>query len=195
MDVKTIGQNIRRLREQAGLTLSVVAKRANITISPLSKIEKGQTSAPISTLISIAEALGVPLSKLVEASTQQPDFVVTRKGKGQIVERDGTNFGYAYEALAAEMPDKCAEPFLLTSLAKDKPGVFQHGGEEFLYVLSGKIEMHIGDSSVTLSKGDSLYFNPRLPHFGKVVGTKPAKTLCMFIRSNATANKRPKSRT
>lgn len=184
MNEEDVGQNIRRIREREGLNLATAAARASMTPSALSKIEKAHSSAPLSTLMSIADALGVSLASFFEEPAAQPNFVVTRKGKGKIVVRDGSKFGYAYEALTVEMPGKRVEPFILSTKPGDKIGYFQHGGQEFNYILSGRVEMRVGDETVELSAGDAIYFNPRLPHGSRILSKEPVRVLCLFIQDN-----------
>ncbi|MFW6059504.1 MAG: helix-turn-helix domain-containing protein [Phycisphaeraceae bacterium] len=182
MDERDVGANIRRRREAAGLTLTALAERAELTKSTLSKIETGRTSAPVSTLLRIADALGVPLAEFFLEPRDDPPFVLTRKGEGRIITRDGSRFGYAYEALALEMQHKRAEPFLLTIRPGDPVGHFRHGGEEFIHMLAGRLAITVGQHELTLRPGDSLYFDPRHEHTTRVLGNKPAKFLCIFVQ-------------
>ena len=99
MNEQEISKNIRKLRTQAELTLTSVAKKADLTKSTLSKIETGQTSPPISTLIRIANAMNVPIVEFFADEGTQPAYVLTRRGEGQIVIQNGSQFGYSYEAL------------------------------------------------------------------------------------------------
>ena len=101
LDEKTNGANIRGIRLAHQASLTDVAKRAGLTKSTLSKIETGQISSPISTLLSVASALGVRLADFVQEDADESNYALTRKGKGQIIVRDGTRFGYAYETLGA----------------------------------------------------------------------------------------------
>lgn len=181
MDERSIGASIRRLRQERGQTLTALAKAAALTKSTLSKIETGQVSAPISTFLRIADALGVPLAQFFSEPDKAPPFVLTRKGEGKIITRDGSKFGYAYEALALEMRHKRVEPFLLTVRPGEK-GVFRHGGQEFIYMLSGKLQFSVGEHRMTLAPGDSLYFNPQFEHTGHVIGAVPAKFLAIFVQ-------------
>lgn len=187
MDEAVVGSNIRSVREGVGLTLTAAAQRAQLTKSTLSKIEKGQVSAPISTLIRIAEALAVELASFFVNPDAQPAYVLTRKGQGRIISRDGSRFGYSYEALAVDMARKRAEPFVLTIRPGDPVGKFQHGGEEFIHVLSGRLAFTVGDEQLALGPGDSLYFDPTQVHTTRVVGKRPAKFLCVFILDQPSA--------
>jgi transcriptional regulator with XRE-family HTH domain len=188
MNKKLIGQRIRDLRELSGRTLTAVAHTAGILKSTLSKIEKGQISSPITTLIRIAHALRLPVAEFFEEQAKNPLYELTRKGKGRLTMRDG---GYRYEALASRIRHKVAEPFLLTAAKPEAPrGEFKHNGEEFLYVLSGRIQFKLGNETLMLKQGDSLYFNPKLRHYTKIVGKSPTRILCIFIQRPQIASRR-----
>lgn len=178
---QTIGENIRNLRKQAGITLDALAEKVGLTKSALSKIETGKTSTPIATLLRIANALTVDLTRFLTARERRPNFTLTRKGFGQIVTRNGSRLGYTYEALAHDLVEKLAEPFLCTIDKNDKIGDFQHAGEEFVYVLSGKIRYTIGDESVILGAGDSLYFTSSIVHSIQALSDKPVRLLFLMI--------------
>jgi len=176
-----VGANIRRIREEGGLSVTELARKAGLTKSALSKVEHGQVSSPIATLMRIAEGLEAPLAEFFfEEPTSRP-FALTRKGEGTVITTDGSRFGYAYEALASEMRSKMAEPFLLTIRPGDPAGEFQHGGEELIHMLSGRMEFTVGEHRFVLRSGDSLYFDPSLKHTTKILGKRPAKFLCVFI--------------
>ncbi len=178
-----VGENIRAIRLASQVSLTEVAARAGMTKSTLSKIETGQTSSPISTLIAIAAALGVHLSEFFRESTASPRYVLTRKGQGKSIVRDGTRLGYSYEALAVDFPDKPVEPFIITISPGDKEGSFQHAGHEFILMLSGDLEFTLGEEKLVLHAGDSLYLDPHLPHRLKPLKNKPARFLCLFIEA------------
>jgi transcriptional regulator with XRE-family HTH domain len=182
MDEQLIGANLRQIRLSKGQTLTEVAKMAGLTKSTLSKIETGQVSASISTFMKIADAMGRELAEFFRKPSERLPFVLTRKGKGETIVRGGSKFGYTYEALALEMPGKGVEPFLLTIQPGDKKGTFGHGGQEFIYILSGQMEFTVGPEMMRLRAGDSLYFDPTKKHTTNVIGNKPVKFLCLFIQ-------------
>lgn len=183
VDEQTIGKNIRALREGKGLSLTEAAARAGLSKSALSKVETAQISSPISTLLAIAGALDVHLSRFFQEATQKPTHVVTRKGKAPVISRGGSQYGYAYQALALAMPDKLMEPFLLTVRPGDKRGVFKHKGQEFIYMLSGRMRMRLGGEAVVLEPGDALYFDPTLEHSCEALDRKAAQFLCCFLQN------------
>jgi len=190
MNEKDIGRNIRELREQAGESLTALSALAELTKGTLSKIETGRVSSPISTLMRIADALGVPLARFFTEPDSGPPYALTPKGKGQVITRDGSAFGYSYEGLALALRDKLAEPFLLTIQPGEPVGDFQHGGEEFIYILSGRIEFSVGDDVLTLGPGDSLYFDPHPKHRTRVLGNRPVRFLCLFIQDKTPVTRK-----
>jgi transcriptional regulator with XRE-family HTH domain len=190
MNEQIIGATVRQLRSSSGLTLTALAKKAGLTKSTLSKIENGQVSSPIATLMRLADGLDVPLAELFAEPPIDPPYVLTRKGKGQVVTQDGSRFGYSYEGLALEIRSKSAEPFLLTIRPNDGVGQFKHGGEEFLYMLSGRMRFTVGQETFILTAGDSLYFDPRQTHTTKALGKTPARFICIFMQASSRSQVR-----
>ena len=190
MNEKMIGNNIRNWRLKKGLTLTATAKAASLTKSALSKIETGRISPPISTVLRIGQALSVSLAEFFSEPKHAPNYVLTRKGRGAPLVRDGSQFGYSYEALALDMPGKKAEPFMMTIKPSDKTATFQHGGDEFMFILSGRMEFTIAGVAMTLNPGDALYFNPRHPHSARALGKDEVRYLAIFIEEHTEAKKR-----
>lgn len=188
---QSIGANIRELRVQARQSLTDLARAAGMTKGSLSKIETGCISAPISTLMRLADAMGVRLAEFFAEPDGHPAYALTRRGKGRLISRDGSRFGYSYEALASGMPGKGAEPFMLTVRPGDPVGRFQHGGQEFIYMLSGTLAFTVADEELTLRAGDALYFDPAVGHATRVVGKMPARFLCVFIQNDTATRAKP----
>ena len=104
---------------------------------------------------------------------------MVKKGKGYSVKRDEE---YDYKHLAYTFRNKKAEPFLVTITPDDKaPVMHGHDGQEFNYVLSGKMMLYIGDISYELSKGDSVYFDASVPH-AEVAIDKEAQFIAVVIK-------------
>ena len=98
-------------------------------------------------------------------------------------------FGYSYEALALDMKQKAAEPFLLTIQPGDPQGEFHHAGQEFIYMLSGQMEFTVGEENIRLGPGDSLYFDSSISHGTHIIGKRPATFLCLFLQEQASSVK------
>jgi transcriptional regulator with XRE-family HTH domain len=155
---------IRTLRRLQKRTLKDVAQSCGFTVSLLSKIESGKTTPPVATLTKIAAALGVSLSDLLD-NQQQKSSVVTSNRKLKAQEATRTDKGYGFHVLAAERSEKIMQPFLFEAKRGEiKPSSMSHSGEEFIYVLQGRMQYRVGDVTYTLGPGDSLYFDAEEDH-------------------------------
>jgi len=178
-----IAQNIKNLREKKKMTLQELAQLAGLTRSYLSKIERSKKAPPYSTLNRIAAALEVEVNFLLKENVEKdidPRITFTPKGKGEIVETAGAFYGYTYEALAANKPGKNMIPYIIEP-AFDEAGVFQHEGEELLYVLEGRHEFFYDGKSYAMEQGDCVYFDSGVPHSGRSLGKKKARLLAIMF--------------
>jgi quercetin dioxygenase-like cupin family protein len=101
-------------------------------------------------------------------------------------ERSGaTRIGYRYESLAYPMSDKTMEPFMVEIDPGEEEDLvfYNHGGEEFLHVLEGRMEFRGGDQVLALAPGDSLYFDSSIPHALRGLGGKKARVLAVVYAS------------
>ncbi len=174
MDDLRIHHKIRSIRRQNLLTLEEVARRTGFTRSYLSMIELGKKSPPIASLSKIARALGIHIGAFFEKRKPEDHILLIRKGKGKMVARDGSIFGYRYEAVAPTKRGKKMEPFIISLPPNSREGpLFDHEGEEFFYVLEGKIQFLYGDKKYRLGPGDCIYFDSSIPH--RAEGGDPGK--------------------
>lgn len=167
---QVIGERIAERRARAGLTLEQLAGATGFTKGYLSKIENSKKLPPIGTLSRIAQALGTDITDLLQAAPADNGrgFCVVRANERKSVVRGGTAFGYDYSSLAYKKADKKMEPFLFTFPRDlDKYVFFEHDGEEFLFVLEGRVEWQAGSEKMVLEPGDSIYLNSRIPHRGR----------------------------
>lgn len=180
-----IGSQVRELRNARELTLQDLADLTGLSKPNLSQIENNLVTPPIATLLKISSALGVSIGHFFQQADQQSNIVVVRKedrygvAKGPHI----SHIGYQYEPLAYPKVDKFMEPFIVHMEERDADSIVfnNHRGEEFLYVLDGKVEFRCGSSVVVLEAGDSLYFDSVVPHGYRGVGG-PAKTLVVIYR-------------
>lgn len=181
------GRRVRRLRLAAGLTLQAVSDRSGIAASTLSKVEQGKLSPTYENILRIAEGLRTDLSTLFsDASSVRPlagRRSVTRAGQGARLE----TAPYGYELLAADLADKKLIPLLTTLRARsltDFPDYVSHDGEEFIYVLSGVVDLLTeGYAPLRLQPGDSCYFDSLMGHACLSVGETDATILwvCSYV--------------
>ena len=164
---KHLGNTLRHIRTENGLTIADVAMRANVSRGMLSKIENGLTSPSLEKLEHLANALGVKLSRLFhDYDTPIGGAQYVKTGEGMEVVRRGTKSGHTYQLLAYDTgPKKLFEPFLITLNEESEVfDPFEHAGTEFIYMLEGKLEYTVGDERFILEPGDSLTFHAEQPH-------------------------------
>ena len=184
-----IGEHLKALRAARGMTLDRLAAASGLTKSYLSKIQNSHKLPPIATLSRIAQALGTGIGSFFGDILKQGQGVsLVRKGERLPVVRGGSAFGYDYVSLAHGRLVKSMEPFVFTFPSKiDRHVFFDHGGEEFVFILSGKVIFQVGDEQWSLVKGDSIYFDAAIPHRGWSVGRDA--TALVVIHSAQGASK------
>lgn len=161
--LKQVTERIRYLRDILDLSQAEVAENLGISISLYNDYETGAKDIPISMMYGVAALFGVDAAEILTGeSPRMLDYTVTRKGNGIAIDRYE---GYKFEALAHNYKNKNKEPMLVTIMVSDTPPeLVSHSGQEFNYVLQGKIGVTIGKKTVTLEAGDCIYFDPRIPH-------------------------------
>lgn len=155
-----IGQRLKRLRTKNGLTLEELANRSELTKGFLSQVERELTSPSISNLSNILEALGVTLgeffkdTELTKKVFSQEDFFLQEEE------------GYQIQWIVPNAQKNKMEPILIEIASQEKSKVIEpHEGEEFGFVLSGKIELILEDESLVVKKGQTFYIDGNQAHY------------------------------
>lgn len=158
-----IASRIKELREILDIDVVTMAKKLDISIEEYYLYEKGKKGIPISTLYKIAGLLHVDYTVLLTGEDpKMSTYSVVRNGEGIAIDRFE---GYHFESLAYNFKHKVMEPMLVTlEPKKEEPPLVMHEGQEFNLCLLGKMKVTIGKNEIILSEGDSIYFNPQLPH-------------------------------
>jgi transcriptional regulator with XRE-family HTH domain len=188
---RDIGTRLRTERESAGLSVAELAERASIDEATVSEIEEGAQTPSVGILLNLARALGVPAGHFFEMGTPPRRIEVVRAGERWHIERasseSGTSLSYSYEALSYRVTEKLMQPFLIeVRLGLDQPvQPSHHDGEEFLYVLEGEVEIDIQGEKIRLGRGDSVYFDSRLPHILRAASAKPPKLIAVVATREA----------
>ena len=183
----SIGNQVRTLRKRGDMTVLDLANQAGLSISMLSKIENGGTSASLSTLQALAEALNVPISTFFATFDEKRDATFVRAGHGLLIERRGTRSGHQYQLLGHSVSsDIQVEPYLITLTSEADPyPVFQHEGVEFIYMISGEVGYRHADKTYTLKRGDSLFFDAMAPHGPEELRKLPMQFLSIIAYARA----------
>jgi transcriptional regulator with XRE-family HTH domain len=161
-----IGLNVRKLRQQHGLTVAEMAVRVGISKAMLSKIENAQTSCSLSTLALLAKGFDVPVTSLFRgADVERPAAFVKSGGGAQIV-REGTREGHEYRLLGSLRGEhKRLECLHVTLSDKSQTyPLFQHPGTEFIYMLEGVMDYGHSRTVYRLNPGDSLQIDGEGAH-------------------------------
>lgn len=157
-----IGEKIKELRLSCGLTQEELADRCELTKGYISQLENELTSPSIATLIDILSALGTTLKSFfsdVENNDEKISF-----GKNEFIEK--VTDEYVLNWLVPNAQKNAMEPVYMCLKAKSSTEEdFPHEGEEFGYVLKGKIVIALGKRRVKVKKGESFYFSPEKVHY------------------------------
>lgn len=152
-----IGSHIRRLRLEQHRTQQEIANACGFTKSLLSKIEANVVVPPVATLVKIAGALGTKVSVLIE--DDEGNGAVRTTGSEVQASIVKTERGYWIYPFAAQHKGKRMQPFLFVARKGEvKEHHLVHEGEEFIYVLEGRMKVQVGELDYPLAAGDSLYF-------------------------------------
>ena len=167
LSAQQIGQRIKALRRDRRWTLQEFSRRSNVSISALSKIENGQVAASFDTLLRIARGFAINFDAMLSAGAERRSagrFTNTRGGAGVFFSTDM----YEYEVHSAELKRKHMIPLHMEVKARRLSELTRwssHEGEEFIYVIKGKIELHTElYAPFLLLPGDSAYIDSQMRH-------------------------------
>lgn len=168
MDRHKFGQRLKDVRKEYGWTLQKLAEISGVSITTISRAERGKIALGYDNISALGQALKIDVGELFANVGHKPapfaKPVVTRAGDG--VGYKGRTV--SYEFLGTTASGKKMSPVLATIHSRSITGpenFAQHAGEEFVYVISGEIEVHFATGElIKLSGGDSLYFDSRIGH-------------------------------
>lgn len=186
-DKNLIGAKIRQLRENREMTQQQLANASENSIELLEHIENGDVVPSLTPLIKIAKALDVRIGTFMD-DVQQRGPVIVEQGQTEKViyfsgQKDQTKeSAMEFYSLASGKCDRHMEPFLIDVDIHDNVEfkLESHEGEEFIYVIDGKIEIVYGSEKYMVSKGDTIYYDSVVPHHLHAYGEKPAKILAVI---------------
>lgn len=176
-----MGMRLSELREIKGMTKDDVAEKLGMNVSEYDEYESGKRDFSFSFMLSVATILGIDVMNLLSGQTPKlSDCAMVRKGQEFFIKKEGA---YDYKHLAYTFKNKKAEPFFVTVAANEEDKeLHTHEGQEFNFVLSGSMRLKIGNITYDLNKGDSVYFNSKIPHGIKVLGDEPVKFLAVVMK-------------
>jgi len=185
--IEAVGPKLRALRQARGATLVELSEATGISVSTLSRLEAGQRRPTLELLLPLARAHHVPLDELVEAPVPADPRVrqrpLTRHGMTFIPLTNQPGRLQAFKQIIPPRPS--GTPVELTT----------HEGYEWLYVLSGRLRLHLGDRELVLTAGEAAEFDTRLPHAcTNDDDTRPVEVLNLFGRQGERMHVRARPR-
>lgn len=173
--VSLIGPRLKSWREKRSMTLADLSEATGISSSTLSRLEAGKRAPNLELVVPIARALRLELDDIVPRKAPDPRVARTRKRMGDTW----------YESLSPESSP--VQTYKVTfpanpagSTAVPEPKV--HDGQEWLYVLSGRLRLVIGEQDVILGPGEAAEFDTRIPHWLSGVGAQQTELLSIFSK-------------
>lgn len=168
MDEFNIGEKLRKARQERKMSMKVLAQEIGCSISLISLIENRKISPPIKTLSCIAKTLGISLKDLFEEDEERVVFEITRKSDGN-PQKETCLRGDTMESTGSLrhslVRNKKMKPQII-KLPKGCPTYLKylHNEESLVYVIHGKTELFLGNHSIALEEGDSVYFETSSAH-------------------------------
>lgn len=194
--VNQLGQSLRDVRKQRGMTLAEASEKAGLPVSTLSKIENNRMSLSYDKMLRICQALDIDIAQLFAGDATRPAAAtpvpsgrrsINRSGSGYAIET--ANYSHLYPA--ADLLNKRVVPIIAEVHArslKEFGELIRHGGEEYAYVLEGTLDLHTDLYAPTrLHAGDSIYFDSGMGHAYIAVGDGVCRVLSVCSSEHGAA--------
>lgn len=168
--LQQVGPRLRSQRQERGWTLDDLAGRAGMSVSTLSRLESGKRQASLELLLPLTQQLGIRIDDLLADEDRDP------RVRRPSVRRAGMTIA----PLTREESEVRA--FKIT-YHPDAPTVADgrtHEGHEWVYVLSGRLQLRLGEQEMILTQGEAAEFDTRIPHIMRADGNRPAEVISIF---------------
>lgn len=182
---KIIGEKIKNIRESQQLTVEEVAGRSGLSLEQIERIEDNTEFPSLAPLIKVARVLGVRLGTFLDDQVELGP-VICRKTDNNSTNSisfsnnaTGSRRHMSYQSLSQDKSGRHMEPFLI-DIEPSKGVDFimsSHEGEEFIFILSGIVEINYGKETYILEEGDSIYYDSIVAHHVHAANGAPARIL------------------
>jgi transcriptional regulator with XRE-family HTH domain/uncharacterized RmlC-like cupin family protein len=190
------GERIAELCKTYSITRETLAERSGLDIELIRRIEEDGHIPDLAPLVRISRALGVRLGTLLD-DREELGPVITRAGEAEKTPRfvtgvpsdarpasprpvDRSHQGLTFNALAADKSGRHMEPFIVDIEGDAEQRKSTHEGEEFIYVMSGRLSLEYGTDTYTLEAGDSVYYDSIVPHRVLSADASPLRILAVI---------------
>jgi len=179
-----ISAKIKEIRKEKGITIQELADRAGVSKGLISQIENNRTAPSLFVLISIVNSLEVDLNEFFKdfrSGANGGPIIVRKKKDYEAFEKEHAE-GFLYQRIFASSIEKSTLDIVLLELAPEasRPMV-ETEAFEYKYIIQGEVEYDFPDQVVSLSAGDSIFFDGRLPHTPRNISKLPAILLIVYF--------------
>lgn len=188
IEEKRIGERIKYLRLKKGMGLVELGRHTGLSASFLSQLETGRVVPTLRNLARIAMVFSKDLSYFFEPEPQAMLRIHRAKDRVRTPQTGVEDPDYFFESLGYLVPDRGLNPYLaefLPAKAGREARAHQHAGCEFLYVLSGQMDLRHGEANHHLDTGDAVYFDATTTHTYLCAGEDPAHAVIVTMQGSA----------
>ncbi|GFM32522.1 XRE family transcriptional regulator [Desulfovibrio subterraneus] len=180
MSVEKLGVRIRKYREERKMTREDLAAAADVQLAVITALEDSDLCPSIAPLQKIARALNVRLGTFMDDQVSTDPLVVrkaSREADLTMQKADDKRPAFRFHSLGKGKTDRNMEPFFveISPEPEEDRKLSSHQGEEFIVVVSGKLQIIYGKEEYILEAGDSIYYNSIVPHYAGAAGDGPAE--------------------
>ena len=169
--LQQIGPRLKSWRQKRGLTLDELSELTDVSASTISRLEAGKRAPNLELVVPIARALRLELDDLVPRTVPDPRVSRVTKRIDQVT----------FEQLSPDSsPSQATKVTFPAPVAGAAPDPKVHDGYEWLYVLSGRLRVVLGDTDIEIGPGEVVEFDTRVPHWFGRVGDEPVEFLSLF---------------
>ncbi len=172
---REIGWRLRRIRETCGLSQRQLARQSGVANATISQIEAGKLNPTVSMLKKVLDGVPIGLGEFFGDEFEARERVFFRAGELTEIADGGVSFRQVGKNLrnrAIQLIQECYQPGAGTGRH-----AITHEGEECGIVLSGRLEVTVGDQTAVLGKGDAYYFKSSEPHQFRNTGNEPCELI------------------
>ena len=185
-----IGTKLRKLRLQKSMGLVELSKHTGLSLALLSKLERDVMHPTLPTLTRIAMVFSVGLEYFFNSEPTPVLEIVRKKDRMRFPDSpDAKTICYFFESLDFPVPNRALNSFLaeFNPVDPEQTRAHEHTGVEFIYMLSGRLELRVGGEAHELAEGDAIYFDPSVPHAYRGIGADSTTALVVQLpRKKAT---------
>lgn len=170
-----LGERLRARRKAIGKTMRQVAEEAGLTLGFISQIERGISTPSLASLYNVAQALDASIDMFVSQPPVRAHSVVSHAGQRPTYKVGSTE--RFYEFLERGFPDAKLNGCISHVPPGHQTEMMSHEGEEFVYLVTGKMHYEVDGETYILGQGDTLHFDSHKPHRSHNIGKETAVEL------------------